>query len=226
MSAAGAVFETMRVKDGTLPFVDQHFARLMRGAEALGLPSPSAVLREVALERAASGSSDRVLRLRWSAEGVAWSEREVGPERPWRVVTVGVRHRPYPVKSEDRLVFDRASAEAEAAGGDEPLLLTSDGHIAEGARFAVLWWDGEALGAPDPTLGTLPSIGLARVLALAAERGIPAAVGRHTHAAIEGRSMALVNAVRGMVPVRTLDGAQVAPSQPLSALAEAFWPIA
>jgi len=226
MSVTGGLFETMRIRDGVLPFLDQHFARLTAGAEILRLPPPSGVLREVALERAANGPADRILRLRWSSEGVAWSERELGPERPRQVVTVGVHHRPYPVKSEDRLVFDRALAEAEAAGGDEPLLLTADGHVAETARFAVLWWDADALCVPDPTLGTLPSVGLARVLALATEQGIPVASGRYARSALDGRSLAVVNAVRGVVPASTLDGVQVPAAQALSALAESFWPVA
>jgi branched-subunit amino acid aminotransferase/4-amino-4-deoxychorismate lyase len=226
MSARHGLFETMRVRNGLLPFLDQHVARLMRGAETLGLPAPSGVLREVARERAADGQPDRVLRLGWSAEGVKWSERELGPERPKQVVTVGVHHRPYPVKSEDRLVFDRALAEAETAGGDEPLLLTSDGHIAEAARFAVVWWDADALCVPDPTLGTLPSVGLARVLVLATEQGIAVAPGRYERSALHGRPLAVVNAVRGVVPVSTLDGVQVPAAQALSALAEAFWPVA
>jgi branched-subunit amino acid aminotransferase/4-amino-4-deoxychorismate lyase len=226
MSATRAVFETMRVRAGTLPFLDQHLARLTHGADSLGLPPPSGVLREVALERAANGTPDRILRLAWAAEGVAWSERGLGPERPRRVVTVGVHHRPYPVKSEDRLVFDRALAEAETAGGDEPLLLTSDGHVAEAARFAVAWWDADALCVPDPTLGTLPSIGLARVLALAAEQGIAVAPGRYRRSVLEGRPLVVVNAVRGVVPVSSLDGVQVPAAQALSALAEVFWPVA
>ncbi len=226
MSAAPALFETMRVRGGVLPFLDQHLARLAHGATTLHLPPPSAVLRTIALERAADGPADRVLRLGWSADGAAWSEREVGPERPWHVVTVGVQHRPYPVKSEDRLMFDRALAEAEAVGADEPLMLAADGNVAETARFAVVWWDADVLCVPDPTLGVLPSVGLARILVLATERGIPVAAGRYARASLDGRSVALVNAVRGIVPVGTLDGAQVVAPPALSALAEAFWPVA
>jgi branched-subunit amino acid aminotransferase/4-amino-4-deoxychorismate lyase len=220
------LFETMRVRSGGLPFVDQHLARLAHSAAMLRLPTPSAVLRTVALERAARGPANRVLRLGWSTDGAAWSEREVGPERPRRVVTVGVPHRPYPVKSEDRVAFDRALAEAEAAGGDEPLLLTRDGYVAETARFAVVWWDADVLCVPDPALGILPSLGLARLLALATEQGIPVAAGRYARAALDGRSVALVNAVRGIVPVDTLDGVQIAASPALSPLSVAFWPVA
>jgi branched-subunit amino acid aminotransferase/4-amino-4-deoxychorismate lyase len=224
--SAPALFETMRVRGGELPFLDQHLARLTHGAVTLHLPPPSAVLRTMALERAAEGAADRVLRLVWSTDGAAWAARELGPERPWHVVTVGVQHRPYPVKSEDRLVFDRALAESQAVGGDEPLLLTPDGHVAETARFAVVWWDADVLCVPDPTLGILPSVGLARILALATERGIPVAAARYARTALDGRSLALVNAVRGIVPVSTLDGVQVTPRPALSALAGAFWPVA
>lgn len=219
------IFETMRVMGGGIPLLDRHLERLSRSAVALRLPRPSAMLREVALERAADGG-DRVLRLGWSGSGTAWAEREVGPDAARRVVTVTTRHRPYPHKIEERLVFDRAQAEAEAAGGDEALLLTGDGSVAETPRFAVCWLDGKRLCYPSADCGALPSIGLARLLEVATAAGLETRAVRAGWQALDGRPVWLVNAVRGVVPVASLDAVQVPVAAELTVLVAGFWPAA
>jgi branched-subunit amino acid aminotransferase/4-amino-4-deoxychorismate lyase len=218
------LFETMRVRGGGLPFLDRHLARLERSAASVGLPRPSAVLRDVARERAEAGDPERILRLAWSSEGAAWTERELGPRAVQQLVTVGVRHDGYPVKSEDRRVFDRAQLEAAEAGGTEPLLLTRDGMVAEASRYAVLWLDGTALCCPAPDLDVLPSIGLARVREIAASLGMATRAIRAPRSALDGRPLWLVNAVRGLVHSESLDRRALPPSDALRQVARAFWP--
>jgi branched-subunit amino acid aminotransferase/4-amino-4-deoxychorismate lyase len=223
MSEPG-IFETMRVREGRLPLLDRHLARLERSAPVIGLPRPSGVVRDIALERAGTGAPDRILRLGWSRQGVAWTERELGPRVAQHVVTVSVPHRGYPVKSEDRQVFDRARAEAERAGGTEPLLLTPRGQVAEAARYAVLWIEGVVLCYPAADLGVLPSIGLRRVLEVAAAAGVATAAVRAPRIALDGHPLWLVNAVRGLVHVESLDGRALPQSDALRQVARAFWP--
>jgi branched-subunit amino acid aminotransferase/4-amino-4-deoxychorismate lyase len=223
MSHAG-IFETMRVRDGGVPLLDRHLARLERSAAAVSLPRPSAVVRGIALERAAAGPPERVLRLGWSREGTAWTEREIGPRVVQHLVTVGVTHRAYPVKSEDRETFDRAQLEAAQAGGTEPLLLTRRGQVAEAARYALVWLDGSALCYPAADLDVLPSIGLGRVLELAAEFGMATRAVRAPRSALEGRPAWLVNAVLGLVHIESLDGHPLPPSDALRHVARGFWP--
>ena len=225
MSGVG-IFETMRVYRGSLPLLAGHLGRLAEGAAALGLPTPSEALAAIARERAAAGAPDRILRLGWSAAGTAWSERDLGPERSRRLRTSGVTHRAYPVKSEDRLPFDRAIAEAEAADADEPLLLTADGLVAEAARFALIWLDDGVLRYPAADLGVLPSLGLRRAQEVAGAMGIAAGPARVPRAALDGQPVWLVNAARGLVPVDTLDGQPVPPSEGLAGVAARFWPSA
>ena len=89
------------------------------------------------------------------------------------------------------------------------------------ARFAVVWEDDQGrLAAPPLALGILPSVGRARLHQLsggiveqAVERG-----------GLDGRAVALVNAVRGVVPIASLDGTKVPQSALLERLAERFWP--
>jgi branched-subunit amino acid aminotransferase/4-amino-4-deoxychorismate lyase len=222
MSDVG-IFETMRVREGHLPLLDRHVVRLERSAPVIGLPRPSAVVRAIAMERAAAGESDRILRLGWSRQGIAWLERDLGPRVAQRLVTVGVPHRGYPVKSEDREVFDRARAEAERAGGTEPLLLTPNGQVAEAARYAIVWIEGAVLCYPAADLGVLPSIGLGRVLEIAKAVGMATAAVHVPRIALDGHPVWLVNAVRGLVHVESLDGRGLPLSDGLRQVARVFW---
>ena len=188
-------------------------ARMRRAAVDLGLPAPEASAPE--------GGNDRILRLLLSRHGVSTKQRDLGSQGPIRLATVDVVHRPYPRKTVERAVFDEALAEAQAAGADEPLLLANGGFVAETARFAVVWEDQEGrLSAPPLALGILPSIGRARVEELnggIVERAID-------RVGLDGRPVALVNAVRGVVPLASLDGTKVPQSALLERLAERFWP--
>src|SRR5439155_330680 len=101
-----------------------------------------------------------------------------------------------------------------------PLLLTPDGWVAEGTVWNVFWWDGDRLRTPALELGILPGIGRARVLELSGE----GEQGRYARHAIEGKSLFLTNAVRGIVPLASLDGVLV-PTDPRTAdLVRRFWP--
>jgi branched-subunit amino acid aminotransferase/4-amino-4-deoxychorismate lyase len=220
------IFETMRVREGRLPLLDRHLARLADSAARLGLPRPSAIVREVAEERAADVTLDRILRLGWSAAGTAWAERGLGQRIAHRLVPVRVPHPGYPVKSEDRRSFELAQTEAELADGTEPLLLTRRGEIAETARYAILWQQGSVLCYPAADLGVLPSIGLGRILELAAGAGVATRAVRVGLDALRDRPAWLVNAVRGLVHVASLDGRAVPSSDALREVARAFWPAA
>jgi branched-subunit amino acid aminotransferase/4-amino-4-deoxychorismate lyase len=87
-----------------------------------------------------------------------------------------------------------------------------------------LWIDGKSLRLPDLALEILPSIGRARVLELAVETGLTPAPGRYGVDALGGKPVFLVNAVRGVVPVASLDGVQTPSHSAVARLAAAFWP--
>src|SRR5438552_14985128 len=84
----------------------------------------------------------------------------------------------------------------------------------------MFWWDGDRLHTKAEDVGMLPGIGRARVLELAGT----VEQGRYPRQAIEGKSLFLSNAVRGIVPFAALDGVRV-PADPRTAeLARRFWP--
>jgi len=220
-----ALFETMRVRRGALPFLERHLRRLRAAAEQVGLPEPPPLSQD-AVARARTGAPERVLRVVWDGERATWEEREARSEAPLKVATTSEPYAAYPVKSVARDLFERATAEAQRRGADEPLLLTRHGDVAETARFALVWMDGNVLKVPDPALGVLPSVGLARLLELAAARRWAVLAGRHRRTALDGRPAVLVNAIRGVVPVATLDGVQVPVAPAFTELGAEFWPAA
>jgi len=86
--------------------------------------------------------------------------------------------------------------------------------------WTVFWWDGDTLRTPTLDLGILPGIGRARVLELAAGVG----QGRYVEDALAGKSLFLTNAVRGVVPLASLDGATLPGDARTGDLARRFWP--
>ena len=106
------------------------------------------------------------------------------------------------------------------AEADDALLLTTEGWVAEGTVWTVFWWDGDALRTPALELGILRGIGRARVFEIV-QRVVQ---GRYPAQELAGKSLFLTNAVRGIVPIASLDGATV-PADPRTAeLAQRFWP--
>lgn len=219
------VFETMRVRGGGLPLLEAHVGRLRRGAGSVGLPAvPDGLAREAA-DRARTGG-DRILRLAWSGSAARWSERPVEERTAWRVRSVAEPHPGYPVKTEERTAFDRALAAAREAGADEPLLATPVGIVVEGARFALVWMERDELCFPDPELGGLPSVGLARLREVATAAGIGTRAAGVGIRELYERPIGLVNAARGLVRVGVLDERRVPLSDLLEDLATRFWPSA
>ena len=128
-------------------------------------------------------------------------------------------HQPYPHKTTDRDCFTDALVEAEVAEADDALLATHEGWVAEGTTWNLFWWDGGQLRTAALDLGVLPGIARARVLEL--ER---VAEGRYPRGALAGKSLFLTNAIRGVVPIASLDGATVPADSRTAELAGRFWP--
>lgn len=211
------VLETMRVRDGRIPFRERHLARLTRSLEMLRLPPPEQDVRALVQPFAETG--DVVLRLEVRDGRATVTVREAQRLAAPAVITASERHVPYPHKTTERDCFEEAEGEAAVAGADEALLLTADGWVAEGTTWNVFWWEGNRLRTPALDLGILPGIGRARVLELA-----PAEEGRFPLDALAGRSVFLTNAVRGVVPLGSLDGQAALVDARTAALSRAFWP--
>lgn len=218
MTGAGyGLIETMRVHRGRIPFLDRHLDRLERSLSALGLPRPAGDVRRL-IEQFAD-TDEAALRLEARDGRASVTVRALPSLEPPAVIVASEPHLPYPHKSTDRDPFDEALEEAEVAEADDALLLTADRWVAEGTTWNVFWWDGSALRTPGPDVGILPGIGRARVLEL-----LPADEGRYRLEDLRGKSAFLTNAVRGVVPLASLDGDPVPADERTADLARRFWP--
>ncbi len=206
------LIETIRIRNGVAPLWYLHLRRLATSCRALGVPLPPELPTP-------EGGSDRVHRLLVSKRGPVVGERPVGSMAPVRLVTSKVVHRAYPHKVVDRERFDRALAEAKEAGADDGLLLTTAGQVAETAIWSIFWWDGGRLCAPSLELGVLPGVARARLTELVGEIEERKA----TTDEVAALSPFVANAVRGVVPVATLDGKSVTLSPETEGLAGRFW---
>ncbi len=216
------LIETIRVREGRVPWLGRHLARLRASLAALGEPEPPDDLADRV--RLAAGSADRVVRLELGAPGqVEISTRDVNRERAIGVVVSHETYRPYPHKTTARAQFERALAAAQRGGEGgtaDALLVTGEGFVAEGTAWNLFWWENGTLCTPAAALEILPGVGRRRVLELADVTEQQVSV-----AAIAGRSLFLVNAVRGIVEIAAFQGKPV-PADPRTAeLAASFWPV-
>ncbi len=207
------LIETVRIRNGAAPLWYLHVRRLATSCRALGVPIPTELITP-------EGGADRVHRLLVSRRGLVVGERPVGSLAPVRLITSKVVHRPYPHKLVDRERFDRALAEAKAAGADDGLLVTVGGQVAETAIWGLFWWEDGRVAAPPLEIGVLPGVARARITELVGEVHERTA----TVEEIRGKSPFVANAVRGVIRVATLDGAVVPENAETDALAGRFWP--
>ena len=207
------LIETVRMRNGAAPLWYLHVRRLATSCRALGVPIPPELITP-------EGGADRVHRLLVSRRGVVAGERPVGSTAPVRLITSKVVHRPYPHKLVDRERFDRALADAKAVGADDGLLLTVGGQVAETAIWGFFWWEDGKVAGPPPEIGILPGVARARIAELVGDIQERQA----TLDEIRGRALFVANSVRGVVPVASLDGAEVPESGETDALAGRFWP--
>jgi branched-chain amino acid aminotransferase len=215
------LIETIRVRRGRIPFLDRHLARLESSLCELGLPRPEQDVRE--LLRPFAGTDEGVLRVEVGDGRATVTVRELPSLEPPAVITASEPHEAYPHKTTERDCFIDAAEEAEVAEADDALLLTHEGWVAEGTVWSVFWWEGDRLRTPALALGVLPGIGRARVLELAQQVQV-VEEGRYVPEALPGKSLFLVNAVRGVVPIASLDGKTVSQDPRTAVLTERFWP--
>lgn len=211
------LIETMRARDGRLPWLGRHMARLRASVAALGVAEPPADSSD--LVRIVAGLGNRVVRVELRGGQVALSTRDVNEEHGVSVMVSSEPYTPYPHKTTRRTQFERALVNARRTGAHDALLVTADGYVAEGTSWNLFWWDNGTLYTPAEELGILPGIGRGRVMELAGVQETKA-----PPAALAKRSLFLVNAVRGVVEIVSLEGA-VVPSDPRTAeLSSSFWP--
>ena len=211
------VFETIRVRMGRAPLLELHAARLEAACHALDLPVPGRPLAD--LVSPWLGPLDVVVRVEVAGPDVGVTSRAVPSAAPLTVILAAVPHAPYPHKATSRAAFEAAQVEARAAGADDALLLTSHGLVAEGAVWSMFWWEADRVATPSLTLGVLPGIARARIMTL-----VPTIERERRPADLAGCSVFAANAVRGIIPIRSLDGVLVPEDPRTTRLAARFWP--
>jgi branched-subunit amino acid aminotransferase/4-amino-4-deoxychorismate lyase len=208
------LIETVRIRGGVAPLWYLHLRRLAGSCKALGIPLPGEMLTP-------GGGRDRVHRIQVGSRGATVSERPVGPADPVQLVTVsGVVHQPYSHKTTDRAQFAHALDQARMRGADDGVLLAEGGWVAEAGIWSLFWWEDGRVAAPPLELGVLPGVARARI----AEQAGGVVERRVRMDDLRGRSLFVANAVRGVVPVASMDGSNVAFDEATAALARAFWP--
>jgi branched-subunit amino acid aminotransferase/4-amino-4-deoxychorismate lyase len=216
---SAAVFETIRVRAGRAPLLPRHEARLAAACGALGLPRPEPSLADAVAAQA--GMRDGVVRVEVSATGTAVTTRDLPSLLPLAVRVASTPHAPYPHKVTSRPAFEAALAEARVAGGegDDALLITPGGLVAEGTAWNIFWWEADGPATPPLSLGVLPGVARGRVMEL-----VPTKERERAPGDLVGRGLFATNAIRGVVPIERLNGAPVPPDSRTTQLADRFWP--
>jgi len=233
------LFETVRAYGGRLFLPGDHFDRLAKGAEAVGIVPPFdadgfADLLEATRER--NGLTDALVRLTLTrGEGppvpdpagsgpptVVVTARPAPRDDPaaWQrglsvVVARQVRAGQGALKSTSFLTHVLALKEARERGADEALLVNPAGEVAEGSvgnLFGV--WAGR-LATPDPGAGALPGVTRGVVLDRARRLRIPAEERAVPVKALEdAEELFLAGTGWEVMPVTRLEGRPVGPGLP------------
>lgn len=208
-------FETIGVWDGVPFLLDAHLARLAASLAAIGLPpGPLDLLRAEARALCEGLEADAALRIYVTGSGTRLLTLDHQPVRagvvelvpqpaPW-IRPLG-EYGPAGAKTMSYMPNMAASRAARRAGGDDAVLVSTEGLVLEGPTFALCWRHGERLHAPDVGLGIIDSISRRVVLDLARDRGVEVVEGRWRLDDLAGASEVLIcSSVRDLITVRRI----------------------
>jgi 4-amino-4-deoxychorismate lyase len=221
-----AVFESLRVYDGTPFRLDAHLARLAASAERVGLPAPDVAGLAAAAADAVevAGEPNVVLRLLWTSgrensgapTGLALvSSLPPGLDelrsRGLRLATVpwfpgslaGAKSTSY---AENMAAVD----EAVRRGADDALLVGANGAVLEAPTSNVWFREGERLLTPSLALPLLAGVTRATLVELAPEAGYGVEEGTFAlQRLLDSDEVFLTSSVREVMPASSIDGRAV-----------------
>jgi len=222
------LFETLAVRNGRPVFLAEHWRRLAESAQELAIPLPfeAETLRSAIADlAAANGLSEASVRITLTrgpgprglsppaapAPTLFITAAPLGPPPlSWSAVTVSIRrNESSPLSRLKSLNYGDmilARREANAAGADEAILLNGRGGLCCASIANLFFWFGSELVTGAPSDGVLPGIARAKLLTLAAARGIE--IHESAPALDEMRRASgafLSNSLMGVVPLTRID---------------------
>ncbi len=228
------LFETFRARRGAVYLLERHFDRLEAGARTLGIVLPQTLADLRATVRTLTEQcelEDARVRLTLTAGSASGRpslliQARAATDYPQRLYERGMSALVAPVRRNETSPLTRvkslncldsllAREQARRAGLDEALFLNTRGRLADGSATNVfLVRDGELLTPPVED-GALPGITRGAVLELAHAARIGAREVSLTLDDLRGTEEAfLTNAVAGLVPLVSVDGAKVGTGRP------------
>lgn len=248
---ADGVFETARLVGGKYFRLDQHLERLAASARELRIEMPNIEsLRDIFAEIASRndlidaslrititrgrggrgldtrGAGPPTVLLTGSPVAPDWREKAAAG---WHLVTARTR-RPSPasvpsqLKALGRVYAILAHLEAEAASVDDALLLTANGHIAEGPTWNFFWRKGRTLRTATLDGGVLEGVTRSIILDLARDQGYEVEEGLWPPADLLDADEAFASMTSaGIIPVRSLDGTRFVSDDCARILQPQFW---
>ena len=238
---ADGLFETMLVSNGVVFRPGSHLGRLHASARRMGLALPTNLPRLIEDSvRAAADAGVRDARLRLTVSRgvgtpglappahaiptcvIAISGRTAMPDDPRpgldARIASGRRNEHAMSAGMKTLAYVEsvlALAEAQAAGADEALLLDTEGHLSEGSASNLFLVQRGTLRTPPLSCAALPGITRAIVIEIADKLGI--AVDERPvmpDELFQADEAFLTSSVRGIVPLRIVDGRTIGPDCP------------
>jgi para-aminobenzoate synthetase/4-amino-4-deoxychorismate lyase len=208
------VFETMLVLEGRPVELDAHLRRLATSLVALYSAALPATARDEVLD---SAREVRHGRLRLTVVpgaagrlGTRISTREVATAAVFPSPEQGIALRSFVAegglgdhKWADRRLLERA---VTASPGELPLIFDRDGTVLEAERGSVFCAGEDWLATPPTDGRILPSIARKRAIEVARAEGIETRERRLTAQDLHRGEVFLAGSVRGVEPVRALDG--------------------
>lgn len=201
------LFETMRVENGQIAWLDKHLSRLQQSCWALNVPfSWADAQREI---QAAIADLHTPHRCKLTVHGSGSLKTEISPLNPLlpnqKVMLSDVilpRHNPLRRhKISLRADFDRVWQTAEQHGAFDALIFNEDGFLLEGGRSSVMIFHENQWLTPELSLDILPSVARSVFMAENAVRECPI-----TRQMVEqAEKILLGNALRGWFEVSLID---------------------
>lgn len=228
------LFETIRVFDDRLPFLDRHWSRLEAGLRAMGFVLPAhwnAAFFERQIRTVATTNA-RVRLSVWRAPGGLYLPENNDPQFlisslpleqnqyawPETGLVLGVSDRvrlPVDTLSNFKTLnaprYIAAAHEARDCGWDDALLLNCAERVCEATSSNVFWWEGSTLCTVPLSEGCVAGVFRAELLEIVRSKGFVIQEIPVTFANLQAADeIFLTNAIRGIVPVRIFAGKTLA----------------